>query len=49
MRTLVIIQKGRDEFVEVPCKCGCGQVIQVKLPKYKSIKCYAKSLEKKKC
>lgn len=48
MKTVEIKSAITFEFIEIPCKCGCGKIIQVKLPKFFSTKCYAKSLEKKK-
>ena len=41
MKTLEVIEIGKDSFVDIPCKCGCSKKILVKLPKYFSTACYA--------
>lgn len=43
MKTVIVSRCGGDDFVEWPCRCGCGKLVTTKLNKYVDIKHYGKA------
>lgn len=46
-KTVQIRELDQIEFIETPCKCGCGELVRTELRKYLSTSHYAKHLSEK--